>query len=276
MPTTRSSMRLSKHHGLGNDFLVLVHRGATPDAGLARAVCDRHRGIGADGLLYLSPLAGGEADEAEVAMVLLNADGSRAEMSGNGIGCLAHAAVLGGLATGPVVQVRTDAGPRSVDLHDTTTPRTVLATIGMGAATAGDDDPAWAVDGVVRAVGVDVGNPHLVLLLADPARITDRAWLTEVGEKANAATPGGVNVEVITPGPDGALVMDVYERGVGLTDACGTGAVAAAVAAHRWGLAGDDVTVTMLGGPVRVGLGDGEPQLTTTISYVGDIEFAWP
>ena len=84
-------MRLTKHHGLGNDFLVLVDRPRCPTPTWPGASCDRHRGIGADGLLYLSALSGDEPDGAEVAMVLLNADGGRAEMSGNGIGCLAQA-----------------------------------------------------------------------------------------------------------------------------------------------------------------------------------------
>ena len=263
-------MRLTKHHGLGNDFLVLVDGDPRPDAALARAVCDRHRGVGADGLLHLWAVGDG------VGMILLNADGSRAEMSGNGIGCLAQAAVMGGMVDGPTVTVTTDAGPRTVVLEPASEPRTHLAAIAMGATKLGDDEPSWLVDGVARAVTVDVGNPHLVLLLADPARLSDRGWLVEVGEKANAATPGGVNVEVITPGIDGEIRMDVYERGVGLTDACGTGAVASAVAARRWALADDDVTVRMVGGPVRVRLDGGEPTLTTSITHVADVEFPWP
>jgi diaminopimelate epimerase len=263
-------MRLSKHHGLGNDFLVLVEDEPRPDADVARAVCDRHRGVGADGLLHLW------ATDDGVGMILLNADGGRAEMSGNGIACLAQAAVLAGMVDGPAVAVRTDAGPRIVALEPAAAPRTHLATVGMGPTAIGQDEPAWAVEGVSRAVPVDVGNPHLVLLLADPARLSDRSWLVEVGEKANASTPGGVNVEAIAPGVGGEVRMDVYERGVGLTDACGTGAVASAAAARRWGLAGDDVTVRMVGGPVRVRLDGEESTLTTSVTHVADVEFPWP
>jgi diaminopimelate epimerase len=211
-------------------------------------------------------------------MVLLNADGSRAEMSGNGIGCLVQAAVLAGLVEGPLVRVATDAGIRAVEIvvpeggaHEAD-----AVTVGMGPVSAADD-PAWAVDGIDRALRVEVGNPHLVLLPADAALVRDREWLTELGAKANATIAGGVNLEVIagTAGGTGAIDMDVYERGVGLTDACGTGAVAAAVAARHWGLVADDVAVTMHGGTVGVALAGDEPSLTTTITYVGAVEYPW-
>ena len=123
---------------------------------------------------------------------------------------------------------------------------------------------------MLRATRVGVGNPHLVLHAADADRIADRGWVAELGRRANAAIPGGVNVEVIsTAGADGELLMDVYERGVGLTSACGTGAVASAVAAHRWGLVGEQVVVRMTGGPTLVDLAGPELRLTTPITYVG-------
>lgn len=286
-------MQLTKHHGLGNDFLVL-HRDHQPDPALAVAACHRHRGIGADGLLYLGGAEGSpgspadpaadvttaDVSTADVSMVLLNADGSRAEMSGNGIGCLVQAAVLGGHASGPAVRVRTDAGLRVVRLAGGADARTHVATIAMGAVSVADDDPGWNGDGILRATRVDVGNPHLVLELADPSRLQDRGWLAELGAKANAAVAGGINVEVVVVSDDATLSMDVYERGVGLTDACGTGAVAAAAAARRWGAVGDTVSVAMRGGAVDVALGVAiggqDSQLTTTITYVGSIEFPWP
>jgi len=291
-------MQLTKHHGLGNDFLVL-HGDHEPDPAFAVAACHRHRGIGADGLLYLGGAEGspgspadpaadvtaadvttGDLAAADVSMVLLNADGSRAEMSGNGIGCLVQAALLGGHASGPAVRVRTDAGLRVVRLAGAAEPRTHVATIAMGAVSVADDDPEWSGDGILRATRVDVGNPHLVLELADPSRLQDRGWLAELGAKANAAVAGGINVEVVVVTDDATLSMDVYERGVGLTDACGTGAVAAAAAARRWGAVGDTVSVAMHGGAVGVAfgvaLGGQDSQLTTTITYVGSIEFPWP
>jgi diaminopimelate epimerase len=276
-------MELTKHHGLGNDFLVLiVAEGGVPEPALARAVCDRHRGVGADGLLVLAPAAAGTT--ADVSMVLLNADGSRAEMSGNGVACLAQAAMLTGLAAGPAVTVATDAGPRVVTLGAGPEPRTLRARVDMGVATVADA-PEWSGGEVSRAARVEVGNPHLVLQLADAGRIEDREWLAALGAKANAEVPGGVNVEVVTPAARGAGIrMDVYERGVGLTDACGTGAVAAAAAASRWGLVGaGGIEVGMHGGSVAVGLeadstgGAGaRATLTTAVTYVAAVEYPWP
>lgn len=266
-------LRLTKHHGLGNDFLVLADPLRPPDAALARAVCDRSRGIGADGLLHLGP----GRDGAQVSMTLLNADGSRAEMSGNGIGCLTQAAVLAGLASPPAVRVATDAGLRTVHVRAGHEARTHVTTVGMGLPAIGDDEPEWADGDILRAARVDVGNPHLVLQAADPEQLADRNWIATLGRRANQAIAGGVNVEVVASGASSAaLTMDVYERGVGLTSACGTGACAAALAARRWGLVGDQVVVSMVGGDTLVDLSGSELRLTTPIVHVGTIEFPWP
>lgn len=264
-------MRLTKHHGLGNDFLVLVDPTGTvaPDPDLARAACHRNRGVGADGLLYLGP----GRDGAVVSMVLLNADGTRAEMSGNGIGCLTQAAVLAGLATPPTVTVSTDAGRRTVDIAaDPTHPRTHVVTVSMGGPAVGDDLPEWVEGPVLRATRVEVGNPHLVLHVE---ALPDREWLAKLGTRANAAVPGGINVEVVHPAAPDHLDMDVFERGVGLTDACGTGAVASAVAAHRWGLVADRLTVRMHGGPTELDLTGAEPRMRTPVVHVATIEYPW-
>jgi diaminopimelate epimerase len=270
-------MRLTKHHGLGNDFLVSADPLRPPDPAVARTVCDRHRGVGADGLLHL----GGPTAEAALSMVLLNADGSRAEMSGNGIGCLVQAAVLAGRVTSSSVVVATDAGLRHVAIRAGKAPGTHLVTVAMGPATVGEDEPEWASGDILRAVRVDVGNPHLVLQAAEAERLADRGWVAALGEHANAAIPGGINVEVIAAGDRaGELRMDVYERGVGLTSACGTGAVASAAAARRWDLVGESVVVNMTGGPTLVelagpgsaGAGGGDARLTTSINYVASVD----
>jgi diaminopimelate epimerase len=114
-----------------------------------------------------------------------------------------------------------------------------------------------------------------VLHAADAELLDDRAWVTDLGRQANAAIPGGINVELVAAG-DGEVRMDVFERGVGLTDACGTGAVAVAVAARGWELAGDDVVVRMHGGPTRIDLRYPEPRMTTPIVHVAVVEFPWP
>ncbi|MBA2280176.1 MAG: diaminopimelate epimerase [Acidimicrobiia bacterium] len=266
-------MRLTKHHGLGNDFLVLADPSGLrpPDPALALAACDRHRGIGADGLLFL----GRGRDDAHVSMVLINADGSRAEMSGNGIGCLVQAAVLAGLAPPPVVTVATDAGLRSVEIVHGEAARTHVATVGMGPVEVGDDEPEWVWGPILRAVRVSVGNPHLVLQAAEAELLEDRSWIEELGRRANAAIPGGINVEVVAAG-DGELHMDVYERGVGLTLACGTGACATAAASRRWGLCGPQVVVRMAGGPTSIDLAGPDVRMTTPIVHVGTVEYTWP
>jgi diaminopimelate epimerase len=269
-------MRLTKHHGLGNDFLVSADPLRPPDPAVARAVCDRHRGIGADGLLHL----GGPTGEAQLSMVLLNADGSRAEMSGNGIGCLVQAAVLSGRVTTSSVVVATDAGLRRVEVRAGKAEGTHLVTVSMGGAAVGDDEPEWSSTDILRAVRVDVGNPHLVLHAADADCLADRRWVAALGEHANAAIPGGINVELIAAGErSGELRMDVYERGVGLTSACGTGAVASAAAARHWDLVGDHVVVNMTGGPTLVDLSGEGPggagggaRLTTSINYVATVD----
>jgi len=263
-------MQLTKHHGLGNDFLVLIDLDAaesvTPT--LARAVCDRHTGVGADGLLHVT---GGRASEHDVTMALYNADGGRAEMSGNGISCLAQAVVRAGIVNGPNVVVQTDAGLRTVTLEPTGHAQSDRATVDMGPAKVGDDETEWLDDHVLRAARVDVGNPHLVL---HAPRLDADIDLVARGLSINELVPDGINVELVAPGPgDGELTMRVYERGVGLTEACGTGACAVAAAAQRWGLAEKRVTVRQPGGPADIVLGD-TIEMTVPVVFVATIEYA--
>jgi diaminopimelate epimerase len=264
-------MRLTKHHGLGNDFLVILDgEGTRPVSGaLARALCDRHRGIGADGLLYGT--AGSRLGErtTDVTMQLFNADGGRAEMSGNGISCLAQAVILSGRAPGPVVTVATDAGVRTVRIEPVGEPNVHRATVDMGVAKVGDDEPEWVDGDVLRAARVDIGNPHLVLHVPELERDDD---LVARGEHVNELVPGGINLELMTPGPEaGELTMQVYERGVGLTEACGTGACAVAAAAERWELAGSNVRVRQPGGPADIVLGS-TIEMTVPVVQVATID----
>jgi diaminopimelate epimerase len=260
-------MQLTKHHGLGNDFLVLVDLGGTHSVtpALARAVCDRHKGIGADGLLHVT-----KADVADVTMTLYNADGGRAEMSGNGISCLAQAVVRAGVVSGPRVSVTTDAGPRSVVLDRTDDPNTHRATVDMGEAKVGEDEDEWLDEHIERAARVDIGNPHLVL---HAPRLDADIDLGARGLAINELIPEGINIELIAPGPGpDELTMRVYERGVGLTEACGTGACASAAAAERWGLTGPRVTVRQPGGPAQISVG-GTIEMTVPIVFIATIEY---
>lgn len=248
-------LALTKHEGAGNDFLVLVDvdRSWDVDATMVQALCHRHRGVGADGFIRV----GGRHAGAEVSMELWNADGSVAEMSGNGIRCLVQAAVDAGLASPPDVVVSTAAGVRHVTYQP--------AATGGGEGSAGPSPTGWAsVDmGTVRlgaerqepgpgrrAREVDAGNPHVVLYGTEHP---DRLAVSEIGARIDTGTPGGANVEFVAPGPAaGELVLRVWERGVGETLACGTGSAAAAAAARSWGLVGDVVPVHNPGGTLEV------------------------
>ncbi|MDP1819942.1 MAG: diaminopimelate epimerase [Acidimicrobiales bacterium] len=266
-------MRLSKHHGLGNDFLVLLDlAGAHPIApATARALCDRRTGIGGDGLIRVT--SGGP--DADVAMELLNADGSTAEMSGNGIRCLAQAVFQSQVVPGPALRVATAAGLRTVTTLSGGSAHTQRFTVEMGQAKVGADEPEWVDGPVLRATQVDVGNPHMVLHWAE-ANLPDRERLVELGERIDGLTPGGTNVEVVHAGPrDGELSMVVYERGVGPTQACGTGACAAAAAAEQWELTASSTTVHMPGGPVDVVLGD-PVLLTGETTSIAVVYAPWP
>jgi diaminopimelate epimerase len=260
-------MQLTKHHGLGNDFLVLIDLDGTAPVtpALARAVCDRHRGVGADGLLHVTG-----STSAAATMALYNADGGRAEMSGNGISCLAQAIVRAGVAPGPDVTVATDAGLRTVTIAAADAPHRHRVTVDMGAAKVGDDEPEWVDDHVVRAVRVDIGNPHLVW---HAPMLDAEIDLVALGVSLNAMIPEGINLELIAPGPAAdEITMRVYERGVGLTEACGTGACASAAAAHRWGLCGAQVTVRQPGGPAVVDIGD-TIHMTVPVEFIATIDY---
>lgn len=243
----RPRLRLTKHHGAGNDFLVLLDREDELglDAAAARALCHRRLGVGADGVIRVLAGMGG----ADLAMELRNADGGLAEMSGNGLRCLAQAAVESGLVAPPTFSVWTPAGVRVVDYRPGELPGSATASVDMGTAVLGPDQPQQ-FDGR-KARQVDMGNPHLVLLGPDP----DNVDVAELGPRLQEVQPGGINVEFISLGPGtGSINLRVWERGVGETQACGTGSAAAAVAARSWGLVGEEIDVHNPGGTLRVSL----------------------
>jgi len=266
----RDELALAKYEGLGNDFLVLVDlEGAVPmDARVAQLACDRHLGFGADGLLRggLAPARSAEA----MTFQLWNADGSEAEMSGNGLRCLAHAAIEeGALRAGPgdSFGILTPAGRREVHVRD-------LQDGWMWASTEMGPVKVWGPEERCNVstgqLFVDVGNPHLVVLGPDP-RALDVASLGPALSSEAGPETGGVNVEFVALGPGrDELRMRVWERGVGETLACGTGSVAAAAALRYWGRVGTKVTVNQPGGAAEVELRpDGVAVLTGPSRRVG-------
>ena len=264
-------MRLTKHHGLGNDFLVALvesDRDASVfDGGLARRVCDRTRGVGADGLIV-----GIRRPDAahDLRMILFNADGSRAEISGNGIRCLAQAELIRRDEMHDELRIATDAGLRVVAVRQTGDPLTVEASVAMGDVTERSTVPAPPPGyDIGKSAAADIGNPHWVVLV-DDAWAVDLARLGPQFEHAG----GGVNVEFIAPtaGAPDAIDLSVWERGVGITEACGSGAAAAAFVAHQWGLVGADVTVHMPGGAARVVLDGAAATLVGPSVFIAEID----
>jgi diaminopimelate epimerase len=272
-PTT-PALHLTKHQGAGNDFLVLVDLDdrAALDPATARALCDRRFGVGADGVIRI--LAGRQG--ADLTMDLTNADGTTAEMSGNGMRCLAQAAVAAGLVGLPMFTVATPGGVRTVEYRAGGPDGTAgagppggpdWASVDMGPARLGAERAPLLAE--QRARLVDLGNPHLVLVGGDPQGIDVAEW----GTKLQGEYPDGVNVEFVTVGPEpGALTLRVWERGVGETQACGTGSAASAAVAHDWGLVGARVDVHNPGGTLRVELGEGTVVLSGPVAFVADIE----
>lgn len=265
------------HHGLGNDFVVadlsavtlaLAAQGRVDLAGFAVQICDRETGIGADGLLLIAP-----HPEATAQMMLFNSDGSRAEISGNGIRCFAQAIALrdGDLST---QIIHTDAGERQVELSATSDPSTIMARVLMGKVEPIDPPDEWREIGANpdRPVAhLSLGNPHTVVGVDD----VDAVDLLALGAKVPE-----VNLEIIEPGGEVDLIrMRVHERGAGITQACGTGACAAAYAALSWGLVPATVNairVQMDGGIATVEVHTPEPgyvTLTGPATFVRAVEY---
>lgn len=259
---------LSKHHGLGNDFLVYDLAQGDPGAAwneLAQRWCARHTGIGADGLLLLG------IDGPRLSMRLFNADGSVAEMSGNGIRCLVQAAhhTLGG-SDGARYEVDTDAGVRIADVVGRTDEHTIQVRVDMGPIADLAEPQGWSLlecDPMRPVRHLSLGNPHSVVGV-DDVSVVDL-------ERLGSLVPG-VNLEIVQPGPGtNAITMRVHERGVGVTRACGTGACAAAEAALSWGIvprSTDEVVVHMEGGTARVHVAaDRTAVLTGPATWVGTV-----
>ena len=247
---------LQKWHGAGNDFLVeVIEHGTAPwwTPERAMALCNRTHGVGADGLLLATV-------GSETSMVLYNADGSIAEMSGNGVRCLAAAVRRATNGTWDSLKVHTGAGVKEVTLR--MSGDAGEGSVEMGEVTFGDSLPG--------TLGVAyVGNPHVVV--RDDQKWTD-AMREELAETLSDQM-GGANVEFVTVIDDAHLSIQVVERGVGWTEACGTGSCAVAAVAKREGLSGGDVVVDNPGGALRVTLDAGHATLSGPVQFVANVEW---
>ncbi len=241
-------VRLVKMHGARNDFIIAdARREPVPDPrALAVRLCDRRGGIGADGLLVVEP-----SEVAHVRMRIVNADGSEAEMCGNGIRCLAR--YLDEAGEGAALRIETGAG--IIETRVVEREPEYLVRVAMGRPRF--ETRALELD---ESHFVSLGNPHVVLL----RRSLDDVDLVATALQVQRAPelPEGANVHVAVVGEPGLRVRH-WERGVGLTQACGTGAVACAATAIRLGLARSPVDVEVPGGTLRVEWdGEGEAFLT--------------
>lgn len=258
MSSSAAAPEFLKGHGTENDFVLLPDPDDVLDltAGRVRALCDRKAGIGADGVIRVVPVRDGGPER--FFMDYRNADGSVAEMCGNGARLFARYLVDAGWAEPGSIVFRTRGGTRVAR----------LAAVGdisieMGPAVLGARSRALVADREYAGVAVEVGNPHLVCTgVADEAALAALDLTRQPGFDPDVF-PDGVNIEFVTALGAEEVAMRVHERGVGETRSCGTGTVAVA-AAHlaASGRAAGRVAVRVPGGRVTVDVGDGGSTLT--------------
>ena len=238
-------MRFTKMHGLGNDYLYVYGEPEAPEE-LSVRLSERHFGAGSDGMIWISP-----SDVADFKMRIFNADGSEAKMCGNGIRCVGKYVYDKGYTDKTCLKIETLSGIRTLHLS-VSNGRVKSVTVDMGQAQP-QEDMTLLVDGrQVVCTPVSVGNPHVVIFVDNAEKIP----LTELGAKIehNEAFPGGVNVEFVQVLGENDLRMRVWERGSGVTMACGTGACASAMAAVKKHLCsyGEPVSVHLDGGVLEI------------------------
>lgn len=258
--------------GIGNDFVVVAEAdlGGLGAADLARTVCDRRTGIGADGLLVV----GGDP----LSMTVYNADGSVPEMCGNGLRCVARFAALHGheepeltilTGAGTLVTRRESDGQISIAMGRASLTRGEIGMVGPAQERFIDQE---LVSGL-RGTAVSMGNPHLVILTEDLENVDLEFFGPRL--ETHPFFPARVNVHYAQVEDRGTIRMRSWERGVGVTLACGTGACAVAVACHTLGLTDLRTNVRLPGGPLKIEL-DGELNVRMTGDAVIVFEGIWP
>ena len=265
-------MKFAKGHGTENDFVIVEGTQPLPPEQVV-ALCDRRAGLGADGVLRviragelvkageIDALAPG-IDPEDWFMDYRNADGSVAEMCGNGTRVFAHWVRSRGLVDKDTFTVGTRAGAKQVTVHSCSATDAVVS-VEMGPATVLGVSTASMAGESFAGLGVDMGNPHLAAVIPglSPQALAERTLEQPVFD--TEFFPAGVNVELVTPLEDGVAHMRVFERGVGETRSCGTGTVAAARAALADAALGTgNVRIIVPGGEVTVEISDDASTLT--------------
>ncbi len=233
-----------KWEGLGNDFVIIEVAGEHEwlEEARVRDICERRRGVGADGVLFVERAPAGSVTHGR--MTVFNADGSRPEMCGNGLRCVA--AYLAPEASSSVLDIVTDDGVKRCFIERASDSAEV--TVEMGHASIGSDETIQLGGDAHRFLRVATGNPHAITF-----ERYDRTQIERIGPAVERAIAGGANVEFAELEKDGIDVV-VWERGVGFTLACGTGACAVAAAACFTGRAEYDrpIRVKLPGGPLSI------------------------
>ena len=270
-------MHFVKVHGAGNDFVLLPDLDNTLElhATLVQRLCAPHLGLGADGVIRLAPPREGVA--ADVFMDYWNADGSVAEMCGNGVRCVAKYVADRGLIMGDIVRVDTRGGVKPVEIVGRDAAgRVERVRVDMGSPVVGKVDWPLDVDGQTHNVTtLSMGNPHAVIVVDEVAD----ADLEPLGRalQDHDAFPDGTNVEMITVDDRTVVRGRIWERGVGETMASGTGASAMAAAAHLLGLAARETRVVLPGGDLDVEWTDSTLWVTGPAVEVagGELDQVW-
>ena len=257
-------MHFTKMHGLGNDYLYVYGEVPSNIEELSIKLSERHFGAGSDGMIYISP-----SKVADFKMRIFNADGSEAKMCGNGIRCVGKYVYDKGYTDKNEISVETLSGIKRLKL-DISLGKVKSVTVDMGTAAV-SDEKTICVDGEdVVLIPVSVGNPHAVIFVDD----INNAPLTTLGPKIERhdAFPGGVNVEFVQVLGEDELRMRVWERGSGVTMACGTGACASVAAAvnRKFCRVGESVAVHLDGGVLKIAV-DCDDNVTMT----GPAEFIY-
>lgn len=276
-------MKFTKMHGIGNDYIYVngfEEQVANPPA-VARAVSDRHMGIGGDGLILILP-----STQADFRMRMFNADGSEAQMCGNGIRCLAKYVYDHGLTRQTTLTVETLAGVLTLQLFPKAgliekvcvnmgPPRLERGQIPMQGPTGHVLCEPLVVNGTTFEVtAVSMGNPHCVVFVDDPQTFDVTGWGPYF--ERHVAFPEGVNTEFVRVLDSQTFTMRVWERGSGETLACGTGASAVAVACHLTGRTGRRVTGHLLGGSLELEWNEADNHVYMTGPAVEVFHGDWP
>ena len=239
-------LRFTKMHGCGNDYVYVdaTRCPITDPAALAIGVSDRHKGIGSDGLVLIgrSPVA-----EADFAMRIFNADGSEAMMCGNASRCIGKYVFERGLTAKSEVRLHTLAGIKTLSLH-IEDGKVERVTVDMGEPMFDVAAQFQPHPGLQKGTFVSMGNPHFVIFTDD----VDQVSTTGRALERHPAFPQRCNIELARIESDGSIRTRVWERGSGVTHACGTGACATAVAAALSGRAGRTSTIVMDGGALSI------------------------